>query len=177
MKRLDYRKLELAEADLLGTIDRSEHIDGFYKVVDGQLELEPQSLDVPTWSGAELDAYIQRVRSLIESGGTVFSAWDGTRLVGIGTLDPRGVGGDPTFHKLDMLYVSADCRGHGVGRALTDRAIELARSLGAQSLYVSATPTRNTVDAYLRMGATLLAEPDPALFAFEPEDIHLVLRI
>ena len=42
---------------------------------------------------------------------------------------------------------------------------------------VSSTPTRATVDAYIRMGAERCPEPDPELFAREPEDIHLVLRL
>ena len=43
--------------------------------------------------------------------------------------------------------------------------------------YVSATPSSATVDAYLRLGAELLERPDPELFAEEPEDIHLCLRL
>ena len=79
--------------------------------------------------------------------------------------------------KLDMLYVSAGYRGRGIGRMLTEKAANLARSLGATTLYISATPTRATVDAYLRMGAQVLRVPDPASFALEPEDIHLSLPL
>lgn len=60
---------------------------------------------------------------------------------------------------------------------LTELAASRARSLGAAALYISATPTRGTVDAYLRMGAQLLRAPDPELFAREPEDIHLCLSL
>jgi hypothetical protein len=40
-------------------------------------------------------------------------------------------------------------------------------------LYVSATPTRGTVDFYVSQGFTPLATPDERLFALEPEDIHM----
>jgi hypothetical protein len=56
-------------------------------------------------------------------------------------------------------------------------AANLARSLGARVLYISAAPTRRTVEVYLHMGARLLEAPDPELFAREPEDIHLALSL
>jgi hypothetical protein len=40
-------------------------------------------------------------------------------------------------------------------------------------MYISATPSEHTVDFYMRLGCRLAAEPDPELYAFEPEDIHL----
>jgi len=88
-----------------------------------------------------------------------FGAWDEQRLVGVGSLDASGVGGDGAVMKLDMLYVDAGYRGRGVGRRLTDMLASDARARGATGLYISATPTRRTVDAYLSMGATVLVSP------------------
>jgi GNAT superfamily N-acetyltransferase len=65
----------------------------------------------------------------------------------------------------------------GIGRQLPWRLAERARRVGATGLYVSATPTRDTVDAYRHMGAIVLETPDPALLALEPDDIHLLLPI
>ena len=39
-------------------------------------------------------------------------------------------------------------------------------------MYISATPTQHTIDFYLRLGCQVTNEPDPELFAQEPEDIH-----
>src|SRR5437763_5629078 len=44
-------------------------------------------------------------------------------------------------------------------------------------LYVSATPTRGTVDFYMSCGFEPLVTPDPELFALEPDDIHLDVRL
>jgi len=57
---------------------------------------------------------------------------------------------------------------------LFDAAVSFAREAGAKALYVSAAPTENTVDFYLNRGCVLAPEPDPALLAAEPDDIHLV---
>lgn len=177
MGSIVYRDLLADQAERLGAIDRSERIDGIYRLTNGVLHLDEARLEVPSWSGPELAGYVVRLRALIDSGGSVFAAWHEPRLVGLGSLDPSGVGGDRAVMKLDMLYVSAEYRRRGIGRCLTERAARLARSLGAAALYISATPTRGTVDAYLKMGANLLGAPDPELFAREPEDIHLALRL
>jgi len=177
MASIVYRDLHVEEAQLLGTIDRSERIDGIYRAGNGALELDETRQEFPSWTGAELAGRVARLQALIDSGGGVFAAWDERRLVGIGSLDPSVVGGDCAVMQLDMLYVSAAYRGRGIGRMLTEMVAHLVRSLGATALYISATPTRATVDAYLRMGATVLRAPDPELFACEPEDIHLVLSL
>jgi hypothetical protein len=52
-----------------------------------------------------------------------------------------------------------------------------ARELGARRLYISATPSENTVRFYLRRGCRVTDDVDAALFALEPEDIHLEFDI
>ena len=48
-----------------------------------------------------------------------------------------------------------------------------ARRRGAEWMYISATPSENTIGFYLRLGCRVALEPDPELFELEPEDIHL----
>lgn len=177
MDTLSYRDLEADELPLIAGIDRSEEIEGVYRVQDGQLVYSEQPHRAAPWTDDEVAEHITRVRALLEAGGRVLSAWDGDQLVGFASLDSTGVGGDATVMKLDMLYVTATHRTHGIGRVLTQRLAEVARRRGARTLYISATPTRGTVNAYLHMGADLLETPDPKLFALEPEDIHLGLGI
>ena len=177
MSAIVYRELQTHEAQLLGTIDRSERIDSIYRATNGTLTRHEAREEVVAWDSAELADYVARLRVLIDSGGSSFAAWDEASVVGIGSLDVSGVGGDRAVMKLDMLYVSAGYRGRGIGRRLTQMAGNRARSLGATALYVSATPTRGTVDAYLCMGAKVLGTPDPELLAREPEDIHLALSL
>jgi GNAT superfamily N-acetyltransferase len=72
-----------------------------------------------------------------------------------------------------MLYVDRDQRGRGLGRVLFALACEEAARRGAKSLYVSATPSENTIRFYLDLGCRLAPEPDAELLALEPEDVHL----
>src|SRR6266496_6627901 len=46
------------------------------------------------------------------------------------------------------LYVSRSHRQQGIGRALFREAQAIAHARGAQALYISATPTENTVNFY-----------------------------
>ena len=188
MDSIVYRELEVHEAQLLGTIDRSERIDGVYRATNGVLALNETRQEIVSWTvmyetgieyvrPAGLTDLVARLQALMNSGGTAFAAWDECRLVGIGSLDASGVGGDRAVMKLDVLHVSAGYRGRGIGRTLTEMVANLARARGATALYISATPTRGTVDAYLRMGANVLEAPDPELFELEPEDIHLALSL
>jgi hypothetical protein len=48
---------------------------------------------------------------------------------------------------------------------------------GAHRLYISATPSENTVNFYVRLGCTVAKEPDSDLSELEPEDIHLEFEV
>jgi hypothetical protein len=52
-----------------------------------------------------------------------------------------------------------------------------ARELGARRLYISSTPSENTVRFYLRRGCRVTDDVDAALFKLEPKDIHLEFDI
>jgi predicted N-acetyltransferase YhbS len=177
MQQTSYREVARQELGLFRRIDRAEQLTESYRLRGGSLELVPTPHFVTGWQSEELDEYVARLENLFDAGGCVVGAFLSGAIVGMASLDFRPVGGDPTMMKLDMLYVGRDQRGAGVGKALTAQLVQKARARGASALYVSATPTRATVDAYLRMGAVLLATPDAELFAREPEDIHLVLRL
>jgi hypothetical protein len=55
--------------------------------------------------------------------------------------------------------------------------VRKARELGTKKLYVSAAPSENIVNFYLRQGCVLAEKADPELFELEPEDIHLEYTI
>ena len=55
---------------------------------------------------------------------------------------------------------------------------ELVRNrLSDPTMYVSAVPTNTAVGFYRSRGCELAAEVHPALYAKEPEDVHLVCAI
>jgi len=168
----------LTERELPGVwaIDRREHIANIYRLQDGELVLEPHSVDVPGWKPGQRESDAPRFRAVLQRGGVAWAVFDGDDIVAAAVVDVKPVGVARDLIKFDWLQVSRDYRGRGFGGLLLEKAQEIARDRGAAGLYVSATPSENTVNFYLGRGATLVAEPDPELYAYEPEDIHLERR-
>lgn len=140
------REMAIVELPRIGEIDRSEHIEQQYRSRDGSLDLIDVDIRAPRWDEPgerTVQEYADSWRTLLERGGVLLGAFDGERLVGIAIYD-RAFPGEP-----------ARC----------------AVPYEAPCLYVSATPTRGTVDFYLSEGFDVLATP------IEPEDIHLALTL
>jgi predicted N-acetyltransferase YhbS len=171
------RPLERHELDRIWSIDRAELTERVYRIEGGALALRDERHDVTGWPPGEPERYAPILRDCFERGGAFVGAFDGATLVGVAVLESRSIGRAGDTLQLAFLHVSRALRGSGVGRALFEASAARARSLGARRLYVSATPSENTVRFYLRRGCRLAAEPDPALFALEPEDIHLELQL
>jgi len=171
------RELERDEVQDVWTIDRSEVIDYIYYLRGGELVLEPEHYVMTGWPSGEAEAYTPLLLDCFDRGGTFWGAFDGDKLVGAAILESKFIGRTGDQLQLKFLHVSNTYRKQGLGRILFQKAADKARELGATRLYVSATPSENTVNFYLRLGCTVTDELDPELFALEPEDIHLECTI
>jgi predicted N-acetyltransferase YhbS len=172
-----FRKLLREELECVWTIDRREVIDNVYYLEDGELVLKPEYYDMRSWPPGAQEVTDPILEDCFERGGTFFGAFDEGQLVGVAVLDNEFMGKERDQLQLVFLHVSRDYRGRGLGRSLFERALERARELNAQRLYISATPSENTVDFYRHLGCEVAEEVDEALFAMEPEDIHMEYRI
>ncbi|HEU0297541.1 MAG TPA: GNAT family N-acetyltransferase [Anaerolineales bacterium] len=134
---------------------------------------ETNYFDIQGWLPGEAELYTPILLDCYERSGTFWGAFENNMLVGVAILESKFIGARSDMLQLKFLHVSRDYRKHGLGSALFQMAVERARSLGAKKLYISATPSENTVNTYIRIGCVLAAETDPELFDLEPEDIHL----
>jgi predicted N-acetyltransferase YhbS len=171
------RELTRAEIGLIWSIDRSEVIDNIYVLRDGRLVLKPDYFDMLGWPEGEADKYTPLLVECFDRGGWFYGMFDGESLVGMAALDSKPIGKAHDWLQLKMLHVGSAYRKHGIGRRLFELAKARAKAMGARALYVSATPSENTIQFYLRRGCVIAAEPEPALFELEPEDIHLVCAV
>lgn len=78
---------------------------------------------------------------------------------------------------LDMMHVSADHRGHGLGRRLFECGIKEAEKAGAAELYISACSSEETIAFYRAMGAELTDRPIPEMAADEPFDLQMTYTL
>jgi GNAT superfamily N-acetyltransferase len=176
---IEIRELGAECIELIGEIDRSEHIERRYTVKDGRLCSERVEFEVPPWDseghGDHSSARrITEFRPIVESGAALLGAFIDELIAGIAIVDPVF---EERIAWFAFLHVSRAYRRSGVASALWAAGAQIAADAGATSIYVSATPSGSAVGFYTSRGCRLAAPPHPALFAKEPEDIHLTCPI
>lgn len=171
---MELRPLARDEIALVWSIDRREVIDHVYYLRDGALVREPEHYDMQGWPPGEAETYTPLLLACYDRGGAFTGAFDGAALAGVVVVDTVWRGPQRDLLQLEFLHVGRPYRGQGLGRRLFAHAQAVAAARGARGLYVSATPSEHTIHFYQRIGCQVIAEPDPELFAQEPEDIHLV---
>jgi ribosomal protein S18 acetylase RimI-like enzyme len=177
MSRIAYRQLSREEINKLNQIDRTEIIDDVYYMRDGAYVLEKEHHDVPDWSEDDKQRRIEALQEIFDQGATFYGAFDGNNLVGMSVLDHNPVRSGEKRLNLEGLWVSHPYRGSGIGKKLFQLAAEEARERKAKAMYVSATPSKNTVHFYQRLGCHRAEPVDEYLYNKEPEDIHLALKL
>ena len=176
----EVRRLAPGDLDLIARIDRSEHVDVEYAVIDGQLTERPVSMaDIPRWDPVgtgphSVAAKVAFCEPILSRGAAFFGAFEGELLLGLAVVDASF---EPGLAWLAFLHVSRGARRRGAATALWDAAIQEAARASARSIYVSATPTGSAVGFYLSRGCRLADPVHPALYALEPDDIHLVCAV
>lgn len=170
---MNIRFLQRAEIPLIWQIDRREIVQNIYVLRSGKLVLKPDYFDIEGWPPGEADLYTPLLLDCYDRSGTFWGAFETSRLVGVAILESKFICTQHDTLQLKFLHVSRDLRKQGLGSRLFNMAVERAKTLGAKKLYISATPSENTINYYLRLGCILATEIDPELIALEPEDIHL----
>jgi ribosomal protein S18 acetylase RimI-like enzyme len=176
---ISIRVMERSEFDRIGEIDRSEEISQDYVCRDGDLHLQDVQWSVPRWSPDgegehSVPGKIAAWRPWLEEGGSLFGAFDGEALVAFAIYRPHL---SPGMAQFAVLHVSRSYRRQGIGAALAAKVMEAARNDGATQLYVSAAPTRGTVEFYQSLGFRPTREINAELFELEPEDIHMTMSL
>lgn len=171
------RELGLNEIGRVWEIDRSEVIDHIYYLESGRLILKSEHYDMKGWPQGESSLYTPLLIDCFERGGWFYGLFDEDRLIAVAILDNKFIGKNKDLLQLKFLHVSHLYRGQGLGHRLWESSKEKAREKGAKSLYISATPSENTIHFYLRLGCMVTQHPDPELYELEPEDIHLECAI
>jgi len=173
------RSLQRSEIDLIWQqISRRELITQNYIQNQLHLELVDCFFDVQHWDSYHLENDPPKLKQLYDQGSIFIGAFDASeKLVGISVVSNQIIADYPHAKLLHYFYVDADQQGQGIGATLMQAAKESAKQLGANQLYISATPSRRTVDFYIKHGARPLSAPDKQLWQLEPGDIHLLCSL
>ncbi len=172
------REMHPYEVGRIVEIDRTEHVTTGYAYEGGELRAEPVDWHVPRWpiegSDSSVAAHIAGIAPILRDGGVMLGAFDGERLVGFAVLRYQLEEG---MAELAALFVSRSYRRRGIATRLTERIVSLAEADGAESLYVSATPSESAVGFYMSQGFRVTDEVNQELYALEPDDIHMIKRL
>jgi ribosomal protein S18 acetylase RimI-like enzyme len=177
---MEVRTLSAQDVALVAEIDRSEHVEFEYRVIDGELrQVAATVTDAPPWdrigSGPySVAAHIEFCRSVVARGSVLLGAFYEGQVAGLAIVQPDF---EPLLAWLAFLHVSRPHRRRGAAQRLWDAAIAIAGEAGAKSMYVSATPTASAIGFYLRQGCRLARPVHAELFAAEPDDIHLICSV
>ncbi len=172
-------KMEHSELHRIDEIDRSEEVERAYEYQHEGLHLKDVHWSMPRWDTEgqgehSVTGKIAAWRAWLADGGTMLGAFDAEALVAFAIYRPQL---SPGMAQLAVLHVSRACRRQGLGAALAAKVIEMARSDGKTSLYVSGAPTEGTVKFYQSLGFRPTPEVNRELFELEPEDIHMTMEL
>lgn len=188
LENIEIRKLTADDAEKLIDIDRSEYIKTGYVIRKGNLEVDPVNCNVPRWSTAGKGDFnilnrIVSLRNKLQNGDLGLGAFACNGLmVGYVILQYNLT---DTMAQLSELYVSRQYRRCGLATKLVDMIIEDARKGtensrgGVSEMYVSSVPSESAVGFYKSKGFELAANDKlhPLLYAQEPDDIHMILKL
>jgi predicted N-acetyltransferase YhbS len=172
-----FRALERPEIAQIWNIDRSESIHNIYVLENGSLVRKPAFFEAKGWESGAAERNTPSLLDCFDRGGWCWGAFDDDKLVGVAILESKLIGSAQDQLQLKFLHVGNGYRQQGLGRRLFESARLEARARGARQMYVSATPSENTIHFYQRRGCVLAEQPDPELFALEPDDIHLICAV
>ncbi len=150
----------------LNGFDRRHNVRRVYRRIDGGYRL----IDKPYTEDWDQDEKRRTAETLMSDNLITYLALDGGRVIGfIGLL--KELNGDRMI--LDLMYVSADHRGRGIGKMLFEKGVDEARRSGARELYISACSSEETIAFYRAMGAELTSDPIREMADKEPCDLQM----
>jgi ribosomal protein S18 acetylase RimI-like enzyme len=164
---ITYRRLKLAEKERFAEVDRSERVTEVYRQKGSDLEIVNVDWVVPPWSLQEM---LSEWDPFLKDECLLWGAFDGDLLVGFCGYRPNIA---PAAGQFTLLHVSKAYRRRGIGNQLAKLLIDYVREQETSVLYVTATPTRSTVDFYRSLGFRPTDEPLPELLEMEPDDVHM----
>ena len=174
---MEIRSVKRKEIENIRNIDRSEIINQFYYYKNGKLVLKKKYYNISGWDPKNIERNINNLYDLYDRGGSFLGLFPEKRIVGVIALECKFIGSNNDQLQVIFLHIDKNYRKQGYGKILMNQTKERAKELGAKKLYISATPSKNTVDFYIHLGCKLASEINADLYQLEPDDIHLEMII
>jgi len=172
---ITYRALTRDETPKYGEIDRYEIVEDIYYLREGKLVLEKEYYEIKGFDNME--NRIKNLTEIFDNGGFLYGAFHSEKLVGLGSLRNKLIGKNNDIIQLSTMHVSANYRKRGIATTIFSALKGKAIEFGGKKMYVTATPSKNTVHFYMGVGFKVTDEPIPELLEQEPDDIHMEIKL
>ena len=158
-------KSNFTEASLDADV-RTQEEKRVYRETNGEYSL----VEMPYTEDWSLEKKREVARDIVSDDYISYAALDEEKVAGFIGLKKQLV---DSYMILDMMHVSAEYRGKGIGRRLFELGKKEARKSGAKALYISACSSEETIAFYIAMGAKLTDEPIKEMADEEPFDLQM----
>lgn len=128
---------------------------------------------VDDWGVAEFEELVRCLKNTVRTGGVVYAAFEGERLLGFSSVESEFFGSQKQYLELSSMHVSEEMRGKGIGKKLFYSAAEWAKNHGAKKLYISSQSSVETQGFYRSVGCREAEEYSAPHVEKEPYDCQL----
>ena len=170
MIRIELLSAENFKQDSLDNYPRKQDVKKVYRKLGGEYILE-DCVYTEDWNMEKRRSVAQDISG---DDYVTYLAIEKDEVVGFIGLKKELI---ESYMILDMMQVSAACRGQGIGRKLFDSGKEEARKAGAKALYISACSSEETIAFYKAMGAELADCPIKEIAEDEPYDLQMICYV
>ena len=157
----------------IGSLDlynRKQEVNKVYRRIDGEVSL----VECKYTEDWDLNKKRSVAKQISSDDHITYIALENDKVVGfIGLLKQL----NGPYMILDMMQVSSECRGQGIGRRLFEAGKDEARKNGAEALYISACSSEETIAFYRAMGSAPASDPIKEIAEEDPFDLQMICPV
>ena len=154
----------------LDSYNRKQDVNKVYRKINGEYTL----VEFKYTEDWDLNKKRSVAKKISSDDYITYIALENEKVVGfIGLLKKL----NGPYMILDMMHVSSECRGKGIGRQLFEAGKAEARKAGAEALYISACSSEETIAFYRTMGSDLASNPIKEMAEAEPFDLQMICPV
>ncbi|MCR5141994.1 MAG: GNAT family N-acetyltransferase [Ruminococcus sp.] len=154
----------------LDLYNRKQDVNKVYRRIDGNFSL----VECKYTEDWDLNKKRSVAKQISSDDHITYIALENDRVVGFISLLKQLNG---PYMILDMMQVSSEYRGQGIGRRIFEAGKDEARKNGAEALYISACSSEETIAFYRAMGSNLASDPIKEIAEEEPFDLQMICPV
>jgi len=149
---------------------RTQSVESVYRLIDREYQLIKDEATMD-WS---LEKKRAIAKELLSTKYIAYGAIEEGKIVGFISVESQ-LRGERLV--LEMMQVSQEYRGQGLGKKLFKIAKTKAKEMGARQVYVSACSSEETIAFYKAMGCKVTDNPIISIAKSEPMDLQMIYDV